>query len=338
MSSVKEIRRKSTRQAERRERAISQTKNAGPDWITPKTGPEGKKCFKLRIDSFFDTPGHKDKHAKVYKEYQTINKKHNTPYNSLMEIAIDRLRLKSAKRVENYIILQNHQKVQFLEPYTPSIDAADDDSWENVSSNKSTEATTKETEEEDGSVSSHESRMDPKDKILKYCETIDQGPLKYNTTIQEATDGTTIYVTVICHDKDEKIYGVGSALLEEDSKTLAAQEAVEMLEKSLKENDMDDEEIKQDETHSESPEQHTSDNGTETAPNDSPSNCTDEQANATEERLISTNSDEILRVLTVNFDNLFQTSISSMTMSLENIIKPLVQSSVSEIMKKEVNT
>lgn len=326
-------RKQSARQAEKRQKQL----NMEPQWITPKSGTDGKLLLKARIDAFFQNSKNEKMQAQLRKEYKTLEKKHNVPYPTLLELVIDKMKAKSVRRVRNHKILQNFQKAQFLEPYKPTMDEREDDSWEKLSESSPGKEETRPDEHrksdgEQNSVTSQDSATDPVEKIEKYCKTMQQGPPKYNTTEQCATDGTPVYVSVITHETDEKIYGAGSALTKEESIKLAAKEAVEMLERGLKhdsedehENDDDSNEVEILHTQKQA-NNNTSDNAEQT------SSMTDSTQQS--EETINTNMD--LSTLTSEFDKLLKLSFVNMKDTIKTLIKPIVEEVYEEVIIAKV--
>lgn len=80
---------------------------------------------------------------------------------------------------------------------------------------------------------SKQTKLIPVEQLDKYCrETIGTSP-KYTETNQFATDGTEIHMACVQYPDDATIYGTGSALDPNESKQLAAKDAIQALQSKL---------------------------------------------------------------------------------------------------------
>lgn len=180
---------------------------ASPQWITPGPGSIAKNLLRSRLKAFFDVEGHKNKFPDEYREWSILADKNVTPYPPLLELVVDKLRMVSVRRVPNQKYLQNYQKAQFLEPYKPEFD---EEAWELIGSESGSNKNEDESIEVDEEVTIIGSRT-AVEQLDQHCRDTLSKPPTYTQNIQIATDGSEVYITVVSHADEGKIYGVGSA-------------------------------------------------------------------------------------------------------------------------------
>ena len=256
------------------------------------------------------------------------------PYPPLLELGVDKLRMVSVKRVPNHKYLQNYQNAQFLEPYKPDMD---EEAWELIGSEVSSiqkDEHSVENENDIEIIGSHTAV----EQLEQHCQDTLSKPPKYTQNIQIATDGSEIYITVVSHEGEAKIHGIGSATNPEQSKTLAAKDAINALTELLN-NDHGPygNIISQEEPEDEGDKTPKSNNKTSETQEtqgkekdgEQPLDQQEKVTEASEQQKSNTikeelTSETILKVMKENFSSTLEESLKDMTDSLKRIGQTIV--------------
>ena len=184
----------------------------GKQWVFPKTVTEGRDFLTKRIDSYLKGEIRGKLDDKISKEWKEIVQKGKNDFPNMLNFAVDRLKLQSIRRQENYKRLSNVMKAKFLEPFHPKME---EETWEIISE------------------ANPASKPKPSyDKLLKFCINQYKTPMTYSHE-QIIKNGKQIWKTTVTHpDSNNRVFGIGEAEDQYDSHDLASSMAVRNLETS----------------------------------------------------------------------------------------------------------
>ena len=94
----------------------------GKQWVFPKTVTEGRDFLTKRIDSYLKGEIRGKPDDKISAEWKEIVQKGKNDFPNMLNFAVDRLKLQSIRRQENYKRLSNVMKAKFLEPFHPKME------------------------------------------------------------------------------------------------------------------------------------------------------------------------------------------------------------------------
>ena len=181
------------------------------------TGATGKSWLRKRIEHFFTKTTNQSSHSELYKQWKTLAARNSPPYPPLLDIVVNKIQSRTVRFVKNHQTVENRQKAEFLEQFDPAIE---EETWEIINENTGTKTPEKDKEQD------NEGESDAMEQLEKYCNDTKQDPPQYIINTEKDKSGTPWYIATVTHQKDQKIFGVGHSESEEESKILAAIDAV----------------------------------------------------------------------------------------------------------------
>ena len=190
-------------------------------WIKGKTSMATKNLVKQRIDAFLNN--NKGKFPNEQKEWDRMKTNYGkSKLTDIVELGIDKLKIKSFRKTANYRIVTNEHKIEFMEPWNPQqsntlLDTVKE-GWQVVGANKPKQNSTK----------------TPVEKLHEFCmENLDNTAPTYSMEELCDTIGGQLSKFIVKHPKSERIKGEALDLTKAGAKTKAAENALAALKQSI---------------------------------------------------------------------------------------------------------
>ena len=190
--------------------------DAGAKWINPKTLKEAKAFVNKRLEAFFTVSNGFPYDRALLEEWKSILRHNNPSYPSLLNFAVEKVKLKTIKRSPHHSALSNVNRAQYLEPWTVEMDQ--ESSWEPDTESEIT-----------SSAKSTESNNSSYEKLLTFCIKEYDTPMDYKTWAT-TRNGKTVWQSTVKHDQSNQlVYGYGESENKPESVLLATTNALQKL-------------------------------------------------------------------------------------------------------------